>query len=85
MGNTAIRIHDRRVFPHCDRCNKPVNDVSWENYFDEVQDGSLAIKYLPNGCGHIDVACHGEVWRVKFYPWGFGKPEIRREGDRDEG
>ena len=62
--------------PHCIRCNRPVESVSWERYFDQVDRGFF-LEHVPNGCGHVEVACHGEVWRAQFYPWGFGPATVR--------
>lgn len=74
-----------RELPHCDLCNKPVDSVSWERYFDGVSLNGYSIECIPNGCGHVEVECHGEIWRVKFFPWGFGTPEIRWKGGHDKG
>lgn len=62
--------------PHCEVCNRPVDSISWERYFDAVALNGY-VEHIPNGCGHIEVRCHGETWRVQFYPWGFGEPTMR--------
>ncbi|MBR8344670.1 hypothetical protein [Burkholderia ambifaria] len=81
MFDTTIRKADPALFPQCVKCKKPVESVSWEKYYDEIPLGVYGFHYEPNGCGHIDVTCHGETWRTKFFPHGYGKPELRaREG-----
>jgi hypothetical protein len=53
-------------WPHCEKCNKPVDEVEVENCLDYTSNGFYLVPHY-TGERILTIRCHGEKW--KYSNW----------------
>lgn len=61
-GRPNFAKHQGINWPHCEKCNKPVDEVQVENCIEYTSNGLYQIPYY-TGEQILTIRCHGAHWR----------------------